>query len=852
MRFSIIVPAFNAEKNIQTTILSLSNQTYDKKDFEIIVVNDGSTDGTLNIVTDLKRNLSNLIVIDKQNGGVSSARNCGIKNASGEYLLFVDADDTISENALTVIDEFLKQNKNIKILTYNIMYSNGTCHWRKEYLKKTGVYDSETYCFANLTTINICVKKEENPELNFNEKHAIHEDEEFSARIVSKYKKFGFVAEATYFYRNDNSESVMNTRLNPFYSFDSAFEIYMELLDMLKSEHSKPTRYIQSLIINDLSWKLRGNCLYSLNEEKRLVQQRQVQGLLKNIDNDIILNHPNIDLFHKQYFLKLKKAPIQIKTEGVKLIEQIDEINIHIKENHLYISKVELSIPEGNLIHIEGFFKNYISDYVDKRQIKLFAIVNDKTTYECKKKDTYFSYHRSNTKTNDFIGFDLLLPINIDELFFVVSIFGICYKINRISFKSYILREKLTLHLKRQTRELWLQFDKSSSKFYNKKNPLEKCAAIVDDYLYTAQRSRCKALFKFVCTLTPSRYIIYSDREGVFDNALRLFLKHQSDNDTQHIIRLYVYHSQKDKEELIKKYNIPRKNLVEFHSLYHQIAYANAICIYTSFVDSNFYLPFGQINYKAFYSNIYRPEIVYLQHGVLHAISLHYAAEFLDIDKITIATYQEESYLKKLGFSDCQLIKTGLERFKALDKSNLSIPDDIRSVLYIPSWRSYLAKRSPDNTWHPNDKKFYQSTYWKNLNEWNSEDFIEFVEKSGIKIDVQLHPIFANLDISFQSKNISIKREANISDYDLIVTDYSSIVYDAVYLGKPIVYYCPDYVEFTSGLNLYCDTLVKMKDGFGPFTQTTKELLEMLKIIKKNKSILLPFAKKYQSTFLPF
>ena len=852
MRFSIIVPAFNAEKNIKTTILSLSNQTYDEKDFEIVVVNDGSTDDTLSIANELKRKLSNLIVIDKPNGGVSSARNCGIKKASGEYLLFVDADDTISQNALAAINEFLKQNKDIRILTYNIMYSNGTCHWRKEYLKKTGVYDSETFCFANLTTINICVKKEENPEFKFNEKYAIHEDEEFSARIVSKYKKFGFVAEATYFYRNDNSESVMNTRLNPFYSFDSAYEIYIQLLGIRRSEHSKPTRYIQSLIMNDLSWKLRGNCLYSLNEEKRLVQQVKIEKLLKNIDNDIILNHPNIDLFHKQYFLKLKKAPIKIRTEGIKLIEQIDDINVHIKENHLYISKIELSIPEGNSIHIEGFFKNYISDYVDKKQIKLFAIVNDKTTYECKKKETYFSYHRSNTKTNDFIGFDILLPINIDELFFVVSIFGICYKINRISFKSYVLREKLTLRLKRQTKELCLQFDRNTSKFYNKKKHLEKCTAIVDDYLYTAQRSTCKALFKFACALTSSRYVIYSDREGVFDNALRLFLKHQSNKDAQQIIRLYVYYSEKDKGELIRKYHISRNNLVKFHSLHHQIAYANAICIYTSFVDPNFYLPFGQINYRTFYSNIYRPEIVYLQHGVLHAISLHYAAEFLDIDKITIATYQEESYLKKLGFSDCQLIKTGLERFKAFDRKNLSIPYNIRSILYIPSWRSYLAKRSPDNTWSPNEKKFYQSTYWKNLKEWNNVDFIEYVEKSGIRIDVQLHPIFANLNIKFQSENIHLKKEANISDYDLIITDYSSIVYDAVYLGKPIVYYCPDYVEFTSGLNLYCDTLVKMKEGFGPFTQTTKELLETLKTIEENKSILWPFAKKYQSTFLPF
>lgn len=94
---SIIVPVYNSEKTLARCINSILKQQY--KNTEIILVNDGSTDNSLEICREYAKTDSRVIVIDKKNTGVSDTRNTGIAYASGEYLQFVDSDDWIAEKA---------------------------------------------------------------------------------------------------------------------------------------------------------------------------------------------------------------------------------------------------------------------------------------------------------------------------------------------------------------------------------------------------------------------------------------------------------------------------------------------------------------------------------------------------------------------------------------------------------------------------------------------------------------------------------------------------------------------------------------------------------------------------------
>lgn len=94
-KVSIIIPMYNAEKSVKRCLESALSQTY--KNIELICVNDGSEDNTARIVDSISRLDSRVLLISKENGGVSSARNLGIKRATGYYIQFLDVDDALEK-----------------------------------------------------------------------------------------------------------------------------------------------------------------------------------------------------------------------------------------------------------------------------------------------------------------------------------------------------------------------------------------------------------------------------------------------------------------------------------------------------------------------------------------------------------------------------------------------------------------------------------------------------------------------------------------------------------------------------------------------------------------------------------
>lgn len=105
---SIVVPIYNVENYLEKCIQSILKQSFN--DFELILVNDGSTDGSEKICNYYKELDSRIIYIYKENGGLSSARNIGIKNSTGNYITFIDSDDYISEEYLEVLYNSLLTN----------------------------------------------------------------------------------------------------------------------------------------------------------------------------------------------------------------------------------------------------------------------------------------------------------------------------------------------------------------------------------------------------------------------------------------------------------------------------------------------------------------------------------------------------------------------------------------------------------------------------------------------------------------------------------------------------------------------------------------------------------------------
>lgn len=114
MFISIVIPVYNSEKYIKKGVESILSQSH--TNFELILVNDGSTDNSLGIINELAVRNSKIKVVNKPNGGASSARNAGIKESKGNFIAFIDSDDTVSENYIYDLVSGLNFNASIDIV----------------------------------------------------------------------------------------------------------------------------------------------------------------------------------------------------------------------------------------------------------------------------------------------------------------------------------------------------------------------------------------------------------------------------------------------------------------------------------------------------------------------------------------------------------------------------------------------------------------------------------------------------------------------------------------------------------------------------------------------------------------
>ena len=121
---SAIVPAYNVEKYLERCVNSILIQTYEN--FEIILVDDGSKDQSVEICDKFAQEDNRIKVIHKENGGLSSARNAGMKIAEGKYIVFIDSDDDIEPNMFELMLQAAEENKADFVMTDSVSYTHLT------------------------------------------------------------------------------------------------------------------------------------------------------------------------------------------------------------------------------------------------------------------------------------------------------------------------------------------------------------------------------------------------------------------------------------------------------------------------------------------------------------------------------------------------------------------------------------------------------------------------------------------------------------------------------------------------------------------------------------------------------
>lgn len=235
-KISIIVPVFNVEKYIHDCIESILNQSF--KDFELILVNDGSSDRSGDICDEYSKKDKRIAVIHKENGGQSSARNRGIDIAKGEYVGFIDSDDWIEPDMYKILYEKAIE-INADISACNIVEYQKDSSKRFFCLDKTDrIFDrnaaiNEIYLNERLTfsPCNKLYKLELFKGLRFKEGYIL-EDMDFAYKIIHHSNKIFYTGQALYNYRyNDNStlrKTFSKKRLDEYQVRKDMYTFYLE------------------------------------------------------------------------------------------------------------------------------------------------------------------------------------------------------------------------------------------------------------------------------------------------------------------------------------------------------------------------------------------------------------------------------------------------------------------------------------------------------------------------------------------------------------------------------------------------------------------------------------------------
>lgn len=210
--FSVIIPLYNKEKSIEATIKSVLNQTF--KTFELIIINDGSTDNSLQVVNKIIDD--RIVIIDKRNGGVSSARNQGIKNSKFSWIAFLDGDDLWYPDFLHTISSSIIENSKTLIVApgFELVDKSGTVVQKRCVIENMYCNYFEAINSVGISIVHsssICINKQCFLEVGyFNEQLTHGEDIEMWERLGKKYK-FLFVSKVVSRYMQDTeNRSVQN------------------------------------------------------------------------------------------------------------------------------------------------------------------------------------------------------------------------------------------------------------------------------------------------------------------------------------------------------------------------------------------------------------------------------------------------------------------------------------------------------------------------------------------------------------------------------------------------------------------------------------------------------------------
>lgn len=302
-KVSVIVPVYNVEEYLEECLNSIVNQSF--KNLEIIVVNDGSTDNSYNIIRNFSEKYKNIKVINQENSGLSEARNSGIKVATGKYIMFVDSDDFLNLDMIEKMYDKAEENK-CSLIICDLMlywskykqkvYNNIKEDEKKRYTSKE-LYEIFLSNKMNCQVMNKLYRKDI-WEINnlFFEKGAYYEDIIPTFKVLDFYKEAMFINEPLYMYRMREGSITHSASNKKVFDLVNAINKAKEYAKFNSGiNHNDFIKYEMSFDVN-----------YGLYV-KSLIKNLEDEDFKINVNKDLNLNYSIFEvLLNKNITLKTK------------------------------------------------------------------------------------------------------------------------------------------------------------------------------------------------------------------------------------------------------------------------------------------------------------------------------------------------------------------------------------------------------------------------------------------------------------------------------------------------------------------------------------------------------------------
>lgn len=843
---------YNVEPFLREAIDSVIQQDIGFDNLQLILVDDGSKDNSGCICDEYAEKFpDNIMVIHKQNGGVASARNEGLRYACGKYLNFMDSDDIFLPDAFSAMYDFFEAHQQeTDIVTVPLYFFDAAsgAHWQNyKFAYGSRIIDlneepETTLMFVNASMFAARVKEK----IVFDPVLPCGEDTKVIYTILKDKQTIGVVDKSRYMYRRRSvgeASLVQSSRRKLSWYFDYFTNLQDALTELYQNERGEIPRFIQFLFASEMQWRFQSSQSNNFVKEGLLTNEQfatykdLLRRELQNIDYDSLSKSKFLNQEEKLFLFRYKAQSsadliwnanqgslmMGVKDQMICMLSRaaLNVSIIEIRDGKLYISGIATLPATGRsgeyqfvmIANGKRFFVQW-TDYKKDFQIldesfmshKSFAIelnLEDYDRINIRFALEYAGY--TSNLTNIRIAYTAPLSQRFPHMAYYRDGWMVSFSNNTFIAQT---ADKKRIHQWNSMlyKELWR----------DKANPAARKALMIRLMLPLLQKFCRKPIW-----LLADRYT----KAG--DNAEALFRFIQTEKLTDAPRVYFVLNGDSPDYRRMKKYGPVVKAFSLRHKVLFLLCQANISSHADEFVATPFY------GHDEPYRNLYSDKhLVFLQHGIIgNDLSpwLHKVKKNLGLF-FTSAQAEHDAILRgTYGYTESTVKLTGLPRFDMLHNQSK------RQIVIMPTWRTPLVTGFDRTTGLRGLKPgFEKSTFYKNYGELlSSERLFDAAQRCGYQICYFDHPNMCVADILPADRRLVVlPRTMNYCDIfsqaHLMVTDYSSVSFDFAYLRKPMVYFQADKAEFFAGQLYEKGYFSYENDGFGEVCDSTDDLINTL------------------------